>query len=243
MDTWQLGDCIQVAEMAYLQPQIGENMNNINYYLKPLAVALGLLAIYASYKAEAGPFIEVGESHYQKMPNGIWWQDQYPSVFDLEGKYLRIGIGDKLRLSYFDLGHYETKALASGDESRYFAGLCNIKTCAPGDFYRTNGRVRGAALSSVLQWGPVYMEPGIIYVEQKFDLYVEVVNQGSLNGPLGNSFCFSGRRKGYGYMLGLGAEYKGFTVSVNYFKSDAASEIGDFPGIDAAKTLAVGYRF
>ena len=217
-------------------------MNNINQYLKPLAIALGLLAIYASYKAEAGTFVEVGSSHFRKPPNGVWWQDQYPSVFDLDGKYVRIGYGDEsagpLRLSYFNLGKYETEALGTEEEIRYFNGDCNASTCLPPEMYQTKGSLQGILVSHVSRGTFGYIEAGISYSRQTFEL-------NKLNRDL-TWLRFSDRQEGFGYMVGLGLEYKSLTISVNYFKNDKSAQFDapfDCPGIDTVTTLALGYRF
>ena len=197
-----------------------------------------------TFCAKASPFVEVGSAHFQKPQNGIWWQDQYPSRFDLDSAYIRFGYGERLRLSYFSLGHYRTEAVATGEEDRYFSGLCNASTCAPPDYYTTRGSVRGLAISSVLQWGPVYIEPGLTYSRQKFDLFTQVIDERSVNGgPVGKSYRCAEEKSGVGYMLGVGIEYKRVTLSVNYFKNDESSQFGEFPGIDTITTLAVGYRF
>lgn len=215
--------------------------------LKPFIAVLLSLAIHAPYKAEASPFVEVGTAHYQKPSNGTWWQDQYPHLFDLDSGYIRFGYGERLRLSFFDLGHYETGALATGEEEKYFSGACNVHTCAPGDYYRTRGGVKGFALSSVLRWGPVYFEPGLTYVQQKFDLFVEIQDVRSVNaGPVGRFLQCTEEKNGIGYILGIGVEYKRVTLSLNYFKNDKSAEFemaGPTPGIDTVTTLAAGYRF
>ncbi len=211
-----------------------------------LGIALFLLLGSCVFEAKASMFIEVGSSHFQKPPNGIWWQDQYPSVFDLDGKYIRVGMGDTYRISYYNLGRYKTEAIATGDEAKYFSGQCNSLSCAAPDLYVTRGSVQGMLFSYVFRSGMFHVEPGISYTKQDFDLLAKIVNNGSANGgPVGRSFSFSESKKDLGYMLGLGLEYRSITIAFNYFKNDKSAEFvgSTTPGIDTVTALAIGYRF
>lgn len=205
------------------------------------------IAMLISSTVNASPFVEIGGSHYKKPANGIWWQDQYRHAFDLDGKYFRIGYGDKWRVSYFSLGKYSTEALATPEEIKYFNGECNVETCRSPDLYKTNGSLQGILFSHVLRGKLAYVETGISYSRQTFDLIaVGVFPNSQYDSYASKDYRFNDTEHGLGYMVGLGLEYKNATLSINYFKNDKSSEFqgtGGFPGIDSVKTLAVGYRF
>ena len=55
------------------------------------AVVLAALLASVSFCAKAGVFVDFGYSTFQKPPNGIWWQDQYPNTFSLESSSIRLG--------------------------------------------------------------------------------------------------------------------------------------------------------
>lgn len=221
-----------------------------------LGIALFLILGSCVFQAKAGPFVEVGSSHFQKPPNGIWWQDQYPHKFDLDGEYFRIGYeSGNWRASYFSLGKYTTAALATVEEDKYFAGECNSRTCKSPDYYQTDGSLQGILFSHVSRGTLGYLEAGISYARQTFELNALGLYPGShfadksiYPGPDSEygHYLFKERKYGLGYMIGVGLEYKRMTLSVNYFKNDKSSEfegIGGFPGIDTITALAVGYRF
>src|SRR3972149_5155092 len=107
------------------------------------AVMLAILLASISFCAKAGAFVNVGHAKWERPTNGIWWQDQYPHSFDLNANYFRFGGEYKsMRLSYFQLGSYQTEALATPEESKYFSGECNASTCQAPDLYKTSGNVR-----------------------------------------------------------------------------------------------------
>lgn len=207
--------------------------------------ALALAGFCASASASE-TFLEIGQSQYQTPPNGIWWQDQYPHEFYLESGYYRLGLGfgknAATRISYFSLGGYSTTALATDNEEAYFSGECRPGTCQDPNYYVTSGSVRGLALSHVLRWGPLYLEPGVTYMDQKFNLDAKFVQSRSTDGLLdSDTFSFSGRRQSVGYMLGVGYALDAYTVSFSYFKSNASAQFGAYPGIDTVTTVSIGY--
>ena len=207
-----------------------------------LGISLFLVLGSCVFQAKASTFIEVGSSHFQKPPVGIWWQDQYPSVFDLDGKYVRIGYGDEsigpLRLSYFNMGRYQSEGWGTEEETRYFNGECNASTCLPPEMYQTKGSLQGVLISHISRISFGYIEAGVSYSRQTFELTKLNRDQSWLR--------FSDRQEGFGYMVGLGLEYKRMTLSLNYFKNDKSAQFDasfDCPGIDTVTTLAIGYRF
>lgn len=212
-----------------------------------ITITVALILLGMACCAQAGVFVDLGRSNFQKPTNGIWWQDQYPHDFDLRSSYKRIGYEyNTYRISLFSLGNYKTEALATGDEVGYFAGTCDISTCAPADRYTTTGSVEGVLLSKVFRSKPFFIEGGISYTRQSFTLKTNILENGSINGPLGHSYMFQDTQSGVGYMLSTGLDLDDITIAVSLWKADSSAEffgVSGFPGIDLVKTVSIGYRF
>ena len=203
--------------------------------------------LFVAVPADAGGFGEVGASRFIRPAEFIWWQGPYPHEFRTDSNYFRIGYErGPWRVSWFDLGHYSTRALATSDEARLADGRCNVQTCAPPDYYETRGSVRGLLFSGVYRKGPMFFEGGASITRQKYWLYVNVINNGSHNGTKGAFYNWADTHTAIGYMASVGAEYKHFTFSFAYWLNGKASEFyaaGNTPGIDTVKTFSIGYRF
>ena len=218
-----------------------------------LCVVIMLLSamLYFCRSAHAGAFGEVGQSRFTRPAEFIWWQGPYPHEFRTDSQYFRIGYEKgPWRVSWFDLGNYSTRALATSDEALLADGRCNVSTCAPPDYYETRGSVRGLLFSGVyrqqLRSYVVFFEGGASITRQKYWLYVNVLDNRSGNGPAGRFYNWADTHTAVGYMASVGFEYKHFTVSFAYWLNGKASEFyaaGNTPGIDTVKTFAVGYRF
>ncbi len=212
-----------------------------------MAIVLVSAMLYFCKTAHAGGFGEVGSSHFATPPNGTWWQDQYPHEFRTDSGYFRVGYEKgPWRVSWFDLGNYSTRALATSDEVKYFQGDCNFRTCASPDYYETRGSVRGLLFSGVYRRGSMFVEGGASITRQKFYLWQLVIDNRSGNGPAGNHTYFNDTHTAVGYMASVGFEYKKVTLSFAYWLNSKASEFyaaGNTPGIDIVKTFAIGYRF
>lgn len=220
-----------------------------------LGTALGFIDQPVAHAEDV--FVEVGQSNFQKQPDGIWWQGQYPSVFDLDSTYFRIGVesASGWRVSYVNLGAYRTQALATVEEDRYFSGACDVKTCKAPDKYQTDGAVQGFLFSRVFRHTYGYVEAGGYFGRQTFELNARGIAPGShfmatsiYPGPPSEygHYRFTGRKFGLGYMLGAGLEYGRATLSANFFRNDKTNEfegVGGFPGVDTVTAVAVGYRF
>ena len=210
-----------------------------------LCVVIMLISamLYFCRTAHAGAFGEVGTSHFIRPAEYIWWQGPYPHEFRTDSGYFRIGYEKgPWRVSWFDLGNYSTRALATPEEVRLSQGNCNAHTCQTPDTYQTAGSVRGLLFSGVYRKGPLFFEGGASITQQKFQLRID--------GPSGYSVLpeshFNGSKTAIGYMASVGAEYKRVTFSFAYWLNGKASEFyaaGNTPGIDTVKTFAVGYRF
>lgn len=214
-----------------------------------LCVVIMLLSamLYFCKSAHAGAFGEVGQSHFTRPAEFIWWQGPYPHEFRTDSGYFRIGYEKgPWRVSWFDLGNYSTRALATSDEALLAEGRCNVSTCAPPDYYETRGSVRGLLFSGVYRKGPMFVEGGASITRQKYWLYVNVLDDRSGNGPAGRFYNWADTHTAVGYMASIGFEYKRFTVSFAYWLNGKASEFyaaGNTPGIDVIKTMSVGYKF
>mgnify|MGYP001564605222 FL=1 len=219
-----------------------------------LCVVILLLSamLYFCRTSHAGGFAEVGKSNFTRPAEFIWWQGPYPHEFRTDSGYFRIGYEKgPWRVSWFDLGNYSTRALATSDEALLADGRCNVATCAPPDYYETRGSVRGLLLSGVYRKGPMFLEGGASITRQKFYIRTLVDNPKSGNAagvvpfhPFG--FEWADTHTAVGYMASVGFEYKRFTVSFAYWLNGKASEFyaaGNTPGIDVIKTMSVGYKF
>ena len=210
-----------------------------------LCVVIMLLSamLYFCRSAHAGGFVEIGKSNFIRPAEFIWWQGPYPHEFRMDSGYFRIGYEKgPWRVSWFDLDHYSTDALATPEEVRLLVGGCNKDICQAPDRYQTAGSVRGILFSYVYRNGGAFVEGGPSITRQKFQLRID--------GPSGYSVLpeshFNGSTTAIGYMASVGFEYKRFTVSFAYWLNGKASEFyaaGNTPGIDTVKTFAVGYRF
>ena len=203
--------------------------------------------LYFCRSAHAGGFGEIGKSNFIRPAEFIWWQGPYPHEFRTDSGYFRVGYEKgPWRVSWFDLGNYSTRALATSDEALLADGRCNVSTCAPPDYYETRGSVRGLLFSGVYRKGPVFLEGGASITRQKYWLYVNVLDDRSGNGPAGRFYNWADTHTAVGYMASVGFEYRRFTVSFAYWLNGKASEFyaaGNTPGIDTVKTFSVGYRF
>ena len=214
-----------------------------------LCVVIMLLSamLYFCKSAHAGAFGEVGSSHFTRPAEFIWWQGPYPHEFRTDSGYFRVGYEKgPWRVSWFDLGNYSTRALATSDEALLADGRCNVSTCAPPDYYETCGSVRGLLFSGVYRKGPVFFEGGASITRQKYWLRTETLNSLGRNGPVGTQINFTDTHTAVGYMASVGFEYRRFTVSFAYWLNGKASEFyaaGNTPGIDTVKTFSAGYRF
>ena len=214
-------------------------------------ILLCILLIVA-VPADAGGFGEVGASRFIRPAEFIWWQGPYPHEFRTDSNYFRIGYErGPWRVSWFDLGHYSTRALATSDEARLADGRCNVQTCAPPDYYETRGSVRGLLFSGVYRKGPMFIEGGASITRQKFYIRTLVDNPKSLNAagiiPFHPAtFTWADTHTAIGYMASVGFVHKGFTFAFAYWLNGEASEFyaaGNTPGIDTIKTFSIGYRF
>ncbi len=212
-----------------------------------VALVIALVTCLASNKAQAGGFAEVGQSHFTRPAEFIWWQGPYPHEFQTDSGYFRVGYEKgPWRVSWFDLGHYKTIGLATSDEALLADNRCNVSTCAPPDYYETRGSVRGLLFSGIYRKGPMFFEGGASITRQKYWLYVNVLDDRSGNGPAGRFYNWADTHTAVGYMASVGAEYKNVTFSFAYWLNGKASEFyaaGNTPGIDTVKTFAIGYRF
>lgn len=207
--------------------------------------------LYFCRTSHAGGFAEVGQSHFTRPAEFIWWQGPYPHEFRTDSGYFRVGYEKgPWRVSWFDLGNYSTRALATSDEALLADGRCNISTCAPPDYYETRGSVRGLLFSGVYRkqaWSyVVFFEGGASITRQKYWLYVNVLDNRSGNGPAGRFYNWADTHTAVGYMVSVGVERKNWTASFGYWLNGKASEFyaaGNTPGIDTVKTFSVGYRF
>lgn len=206
------------------------------------ALIIALVMCYSS-ESKAGAFAEVGKSNFIRPAEFIWWQGPYPHEFRTDSNYFRIGYEKGLwRVSWFDLGHYSTRALATPEEVKLSDGACNKHTCQSPDTYQTDGSVRGLLFSIVYRSHGAFIEGGASLTRQKFALRI--------NGPSGYSVLpeshYNGSKAAVGYMASVGFEYKKVTFSFAYWLNGKASEFyaaGNTPGIDTVKTFAFGYRF
>ena len=214
-----------------------------------LCVVIMLLSamLYFCKSAHAGAFGEVGQSRFTRPAEFIWWQGPYPHEFRTDSQYFRVGYEKgPWRVSWFDLGNYSTRALATSDEALLADGRCDVSTRAPPDYYETRGSVRGLLFSGVYRKGVMFLEGGASITRQKFYLHQLVLDDRSGNGPAGNYTYFNDTHTAVGYMASVGFEYRNFTFSFAYWLNGKASEFyaaGNTPGIDTVKTFAVGYRF
>lgn len=228
------------------------------YVIAVLCMAIVLVSamLYFCKTAHAGGFGEVGASRFIRPAEYIWWQGPYPHEFRTDSNYYRIGYEGESqkvtagsvawRVSWFDLGNYSTRALATSDEALLADGRCNVQTCAPPDYYETRGSVRGLLFSGVYRKGPLFFEGGASITRQKFYLHQLVLDNRSGNGPAGNYTYFNDTHTAVGYMASVGFEHRGFTFAFAYWLNGKASEFyaaGNTPGIDTIKTFSVGYRF
>src|SRR3990167_7450020 len=127
-----------------------------------------ILAMTASMSVNAGGFAEIGKSNFTRPAEFIWWQNPYPHEFQTDSNYFRVGYEKgPWRISWFDLGHYKTKALATSDEAHLAEGRCNIQTCATPDYYETRGSVRGLLLSGAYRKRPLFFEIRASITQQK----------------------------------------------------------------------------
>ncbi|HJS81333.1 MAG TPA: hypothetical protein VJ742_00695 [Nitrososphaera sp.] len=206
-----------------------------------LVVAALLLASVSAY-SKADMFVEVGSSEFNKPIDSLWWQSAYPSEFDLKGQYIRFGGGESVRVWGYDLGRYNSEALATADEHLFFQGKCP-SLCKKPDLYSTTGRINGLGVSLNHSLSFVTFEIGAMWAHQTFDLDVKY------NTPRRRNitrYAYSESNNGLGYMAGVTLAYENFTLSFNFFDTRKASSFneGEYPsGVNKVKTLALGYRF
>jgi hypothetical protein len=198
-------------------------------------VTLSLLASVA----EAEPFVEVGQSYWNKPPLSLWHQeDVYPASFNLHDSYMRLGVEvGYLRAFWFDLGDYTIDSLNTFDAD-YFSGKCPSK-CRPPRRFETSGSLDGLGFTGNYRIGPVRLEAGVTYNRQTFKL----VRHAS---PLQGGREFQEERLALGYMYGISFETGHWSLSGYVYEPRSASwfDGGEKPsGVDPVRAVAIGYRF
>lgn len=176
--------------------------------------------------------ISAGHTTFQKPPNTIWYQREFPHIFDLNSGSYSVGVSDYMtstirwRAAYTRIGDVLSDAQATSDAIYTATGHCVTGVC-PLNTYRTEGSVRGFSLTLApeKQVGgvKVSVEVGAFIYMPKF--YAEVA---------GCASCTVTDRKEYsegwkvGPQIGVGVEYQRVALVLTAYKIDAPT-----PDVDA----------
>jgi len=183
----------------------------------------------------ATPFVEVGQSKYEKPPCGLWHQEcaGYTVDWNMKPSMFRVGLDHNgWRLSYADLGVYSMAGYASQNEDCILAG--GGQSCpGPIDFYATSGSMRAFLLSRVFG-RRAFWEIGAGSFRQSFSLWKD------------DGYAFDEMLHGFGWMTGVGMRRGNLSLGWYVYITDIGgrfNEHGFMAGVGQANTIALGWRF
>ena len=191
--------------------------------------------------------IGTGVTQYEKQPNGVWYQNGFPSDMDMTGTAISIGVSKqygslRYRIEYLSLGQVMSNANATTDQnySPHYVSTCG-STCEVNKFQGW-GDVWGTVFSvsrPVHAFGlPLYAEGGLWAYVPKWRVEVYSLPP---NPELIASVKHDPKLE-IGPMLGFGIRYSGVDVGVRYLYAEANGD--QWPAIyKGAYTLMVKAYF
>ncbi|HEY4759741.1 MAG TPA: hypothetical protein VIH42_04100 [Thermoguttaceae bacterium] len=183
----------------------------------------------------ATPFIEIGQSKYEKPPCGLWHQEcaDYGVDWNMKPSMFRIGLDhDGWRLSYADLGVYSLAGYASQNEDCILAG--GGQSCpGPIDFYHTTGSMRAFLISRVFGQH-AFVELGAGRFRQSFALWKD------------DGYTYDETLHGFGWMVGVGARRENLSFGLYTYITDIGGRFGGngyMAGVGQTNVIVLGWRF
>lgn len=194
-----------------------------------------LAAYMAVIPAHALEFeIGTGVTQYEKQPNGVWYQNGFPSDIDLTGTTISIGVSHQVgslryRIEYLSLGQAMSNAIATTDQnySPKYVATCGSE-CEVLKFHGL-GDVWGMVLSvsrPVHAFGlPLYAEGGLwAYVPKwRVEVYTLPPN------PVQVASVKHEPKMEIGPMLGFGIRHSGVDIGLRYLYAEANGD--EWPAI------------
>ena len=210
-----------------------------------IAVLLFLVGFsYIKDACAATPFIEIGQSKYEKPPCGLWHQEcaGYGVDWNMKPSMFRIGLDHGgWRLSYADLGVYSLAGYASDNEDCILAG--GGQSChGDVDFYHTTGSMRAFLVSRVFG-RHAFVEIGAGGFRQSFSLWKD---EYFYNGSTFNGNTFNETLHGFGWMAGTGVRGKNFSLGWYAYITDVGGRFNNhsfMAGVGQTNVIVLGWRF
>ena len=224
----------------------GDKLDFHKHIIAVLCMAIVLISamLYFCKTTEAGGFLEIGQSTFNKPDNTLWWQDGYPNAHENKGHYLRFGVETNpenslgVRASVFTLGRYTLDAIAAIDESCYLANGASSQCGTTGRF-KTTGSMRGIGITGIARWRGTYFEVGPVALRQSFQLDLTIDGCCTYN--------YHEVARGGGYMYGLGHNITDrFGLSVYKYRSNISGVFRgeEYPaGVADVVTISLNLRF
>lgn len=189
-----------------------------------------IAALLITSSANAIDFeIGIGQTDYQRSPNGIWWQNGFDHSFDLRANSINLGVSDyvtesiKWRVGYTHLGTVSSWALAVPDAQYNMVNGCHSPSLCELDQYIGKGSIEGIYLtmSPEMKIGSVklFMDAGLWGYFPHFNMKVY---RGAT--PRRDSFwdVHTDEHMQFGPVLGVGVEYEKVQLVATIY----ASQVG-----------------
>ena len=205
--------------------------------VKNTLLAAALLTIFPAQAVDVE--IGVGETHYIKQTDGVWYQEAFPYWMDTKDQNLSIGVSwqpdnIRYRAEFLALGAHYVNSIATSDGTYnpWFVANCGTDCGLVSLIGR--GSVSGIVLSASRPvYVPVYVEAGVYANVKKWQVTISKVDGGFLR-ELQREHQID-----FGPVIGLGVRYQGVDIGLRYIYLDDSSE-GDpiTPMMTGAYTLS-----
>jgi hypothetical protein len=212
-------------------------MKYIGYVIAAFCLLMAIVFLPSAHAADLD--ISIGQTHYVKQNNTIWWQDGFANDFKLSPAFYSLGVrGDNWRVGYANLGRASSVALAADVDSDYNAVT---HSCNPGcniAKYSGSSRSDGIYFTHLFQMdNGLFLEAGAW--AYRTTLTMNLVNhqahRESYNVPLHDMYSI-------GPILGVGYQHGNWSVAATSYY---VRRWGEFPAIYKpwAGVVTVRYKF
>lgn len=199
--------------------------------------------------AESFGYIDLLRVNHDRPPNMLWNQREegYHDDESLHAYGLSLGAGIKhnnwltTKAGYFNLGKYNTNALASENEDCVTANGKNAPFVCDGgkspNTYITMGAVQGLSLTETVSVKNFFIELGPTYVRRDFSLIMHNTDWNFTTTIINN------HHTGFGYMGGTGLKYKSYSVGAYIYSDNVGSRFLFSSGTGKSYVVSVGRTF
>lgn len=201
--------------------------------------------------------IEIGQSKYIKIGDGVWYQEPFEHDLDMKslafGIYLRRPIAHWIdwRIGYFDLGTVKTDAMATPEDANYDFNSHQCKDpCLPLSRFKGTGGIKGISVTTLPTYRSgnfsAFLELGITYYHTSWD--VSITHSPEYISGTSEWICdmCAVDKWNTGYRYGVGIGYQDISISYSVFDNLDTRGIDTNNGVpvfNAAHTITLRYSF